>query len=198
MGKKDPRIDAYIAKARPFAQPILEHLRKVVHTGCPDVEETIKWSAPAFDYKGPFAGMAAFKAHVLLGFWKGSLLNAAPGGDSMGPIGRITSLDDLPSERKLVALVRKAAALNEKGVKVARVAKAKPPLVVPASIKTGLKKKPRVWAAFESLSPSHKREYVEWITEAKTEPTRQKRLASAITWIAEGKSRHWKYERPKR
>ncbi len=74
MASKDPRIDAYIAKSADFAQPILKHLRKVVHAGCPKVEETLKWSMPHFDYKGVMCGMAAFKAHCVFGFWKESLI----------------------------------------------------------------------------------------------------------------------------
>jgi uncharacterized protein YdeI (YjbR/CyaY-like superfamily) len=199
MGKKDPRIDAYIAASAPFARPILKHLRKVVHTGCPDLEETIKWSTPAFYFKGPFCGMAAFKGHVAFGFWKGSLLKGKGASlgksdeQAMGDFGRITSLDDLPSERALLALVKRAAVLNDEGKKVARTRKAKPKLVVPAYFTAALRKNAKALETFRGFSPSHQREYVEWVTEAKTEATRQRRLETAVAWMSEGRVRNWKY-----
>jgi uncharacterized protein YdeI (YjbR/CyaY-like superfamily) len=197
MASRDPRIDVYIAKARPFAQPILKHLRKAVHAGCPDVEETVKWSMPAFSYKGPMAGMAAFKAHCTFTFWKGSLIEGVPNAaGAMGQFGRIASVEDLPSERTLVKLVKAAAKLNDAGVKAPRAAKAaKAPVRVPPDLTAALAKNRRAQAAFDAFSPSHRREYVEWITEAKTAATRERRLATALAWIAEGKSRNWKYQR---
>jgi uncharacterized protein YdeI (YjbR/CyaY-like superfamily) len=196
---KDPRIDAYIAGAAPFAKPILQHLRKLVHAGCPDVEETIKWKNPSFAYKGLMCGMAAFKEHCAFGFWKHELVVGDAGSrDAMGSLGRITSLDDLPPDATLIGYVKKAAALNENGVKVERQATAtKPPVRVPADLTAALKKNATARRYFDAFSPSHRREYVEWITEAKTDATRQKRLATAVEWIADGKGRNWKYE-PKR
>lgn len=196
MGTKDPRIDAYIAGARPFARPILKHLRKAVHAGCPEVEETLKWSNPAFMYKGILAGMAAFKEHVTFGFWKGSALNL-PGGkehDAMWQFGRITSLGDLPDQKTLVGLVKQAVELHDKGVKAPR-RKHPPrkPIPEPDYFLAALKKNRKALKTYESLSPSHKREYLEWITEAKREETRSTRLATAIQWMAEGKPRNWKY-----
>src|SRR6476469_3609050 len=123
MANHDPRIDAYIAKAQPFARPILERIRRAVHTACPEVVETIKWSMPAFEYKGPLVGMAAFKAHCALSFWKASLMKTLPtdiGTDAMGEFGRLESLDDTPSEAQLVKMVKEAVALNDAGVKVPR------------------------------------------------------------------------------
>ena len=194
MAKKDPRIDAYIAKSADFAKPILKHLRGLVHEGCPAVEETIKWSMPHFDYAGaPLAGMAAFKAHCAFGFWKGSLI--VPGSkDAMGQFGRITSVDDLPSDRVILGYVEKAAELNESGVKVPRPVKhPRKEIPMPKDLAAALKKNARARATFEGFRPSHQREYLEWITEAKTEETRNKRLATAIEWMAEGKPRMWKY-----
>jgi uncharacterized protein YdeI (YjbR/CyaY-like superfamily) len=197
MGQTDPRIDKYIARAADFAKPILTHLRKVVHAACPDVEETMKWSAPHFDYKGMMCGMAAFKSHCAFGFWKGSLVLDGPrSGDAAGHFGRITSLGDLPPDRVIAGYVKKAAKLNDEGVRVARKPTApKKPLPVPADFAAALKKKPAARKAFDAFSPSHRREYVEWVTEAKTDATRQKRMATAIGWLSEGKSRNWKYER---
>lgn len=197
MPKKNPRIDAYIDKAAPFARPILKHLRKIVHAGCPQVEETMKWSMPHFDYKGVMCGMAAFKEHCAFGFWKGVLIlgRSQAGGDGMGHFGRITSLDDLPSENTLVGYVRKAAELNEKGIKKPDRAEPekKPPLRIPSYLNAALKKDAKAKRTFENLSPSHKREYVEWLTEAKREETRTQRLQTTIKWLAEGKARNWKY-----
>jgi uncharacterized protein YdeI (YjbR/CyaY-like superfamily) len=194
MGKKDPRIDAYIAKSAPFARPILKHLRELVHKGCPGVEETVKWSAPHFDFDGgPLAGMAAFKAHCAFGFWKGSLI--LPGSsDAMGQFGRITSLSDLPADRVMIGYVRKAARLNEEGVKVPRpVKQVKKDIPMPPDLAAALKKNAKARATFDGFSPSHKRDYLEWITDAKGAETRTKRLKTATEWMAEGKPRNWKY-----
>jgi len=196
--KKDPRIDAYIDKAAPFARPILKYLRKVVHAGCPEVEETLKWSMPHFDYKGVMCGMAAFKEHCAFGFWKAALIfdgDKAREREAMGHFGRITSLDDLPGEKILIGYVREAAELNKKGIKAPgrTQPKKKRPLQVPDYLKTALKRNAKAKRTFESFSPSHQREYVEWLREAKREETRQHRLKTAIDWMAQGKVRNWKY-----
>ena len=195
---RDPRIDAYIARAQPFAQPILKRIRAAVHAGCPEVTETIKWSVPAFEYKGPLAGMAAFKAHCLFGFWKGALMKSTPKArarDAKGEFGRFETVDDLPGEAELVRMVREAAALNDAGVKVPRAAKAKPPLKAPRDMLAAIKKNRKAHQSYQAFSPSHRREYIEWITGAKTGETRARRLATAVEWMAEGKSRNWKYTR---
>jgi uncharacterized protein YdeI (YjbR/CyaY-like superfamily) len=193
MGKKDPRVDAYIAKSADFARPILKRMRDLVHKGCPGVEETIKWGMPAFDYHGFLGGMAAFKAHCAFNLWKGSLLGA-DNSDAMGQFGRIASVSDLPKDSILVGYVREAARLNAEGVKAPRQPKApKKPLSTPPDLASALKKNAKAKATFEGFSPSHRREYIEWITEAKTEETRGKRLGTAIEWMAEGKPRMWKY-----
>ena len=195
MGKKDPRVDAYIAKSADFAKPILSHLRKLVHQACPDVVETMKWSAPHFDYKGMMCGIAAFKEHCAFGFWKANLvLGENYERESAGHFGRLTSLDDLPADKVIVAYVKKAARLNDEGVKVAREPKApRKALPMPADLTGALKKHPAARKTFENFSSSHKREYIEWITEAKTDATRHKRLATTIEWLEEGKARNWKY-----
>jgi hypothetical protein len=200
MSSRDPRINAYIAKAAPFATPILAYMRNAVHKGCPDVVETMKWSFPHFDYKGVLCGMAAFKEHCTFGFWKGSLLNiggiAAKSTDAMGQFGRIRSIDDLPPEKQLVALVRQAARLNDEGVKVERRPRGTKPMpAAPPAFLKALRANKKAFAAYEGFSASHRREYLEWITEAKTDATQDRRIATAIEWLAEGKSRNWKYER---
>jgi uncharacterized protein YdeI (YjbR/CyaY-like superfamily) len=198
MGTKDPRVDEYIDKAAVFAKPILKHLRKVVHAACPEVQETMKWGAPHFDYLGMMCGMASFKGHVTFGFWKGELIfEGKAQRDAMGHFGRITSIDDLPSEKTLAGYISKAMKLNEQGVKAPHMVnrRARPALEPPDYLLKALKKHRKALTAFESFSPSHRREYVEWITEAKTDATRNKRLATAIEWMAEGKPRNWKYVR---
>ena len=201
MPEFDKRIDAYIEKSRDFARPILEHLRKLVHKACPDVEETIKWGSPHFDYKGSLAGMASFKEHCAFGFWKHALLTGDSGNlewTAMGSFGRITSLKDLPQDKEIIALIHQAMELNEKGIKVPKKpAATKGDVVVSKELAAALEKNKRAKAQFDRFSPSHRREYAEWITEAKTEATRDKRIATAIEWLSEGKSRNWKYERPK-
>ena len=201
MGKKDPRVDAYIAKAAPFAKPILTHLRKLVHRGCPDIEETIKWSFPHFQYKGILCSMAAFKEHCAFGFWKASLMSDPKKAlklkdrSAMGHLERITSVADLPADSVLVSLTKEAAKLNDAGAKGERKPKARSALVVPDYVMAAIRKNKRALATFAALPPSHKREYVEWITEAKREETRSARLKTTISWLAEGKARNWKYER---
>ena len=201
MGKKDPRVDAYIAKAAPFAQPILKHLRKIVHAGCRDVEETLKWSMPHFDYKGILCGMAAHKQHCSFGFWRGAELalgKTRADSDGMGHFGRITSLADLPDEGTLIGYVRKAVELKDAGVKQPKAPARKrdaAALEVPDYFSAALRTNKKAQQAFDAFSYSHRREYLEWVTEAKREETRDSRLATAIEWLAEGKSRNWKYER---
>jgi hypothetical protein len=199
MPSLDPRVDAYISKAAPFAQPILKHVRAAVHAGCPDVVETIKWSVPSFEYKGPFCGMAAFKKHVMFGFWKHQLMaGLIPKGEhrAFGQYGRIESMDAAPSRAQMIKLVKFAKKLNDDEVKVVRTKSApKPPPKTPPYLMAALKKNPKALATFKAFSPSHKREYIEWVTEAKAEDTRARRVAQAIEWMAAGKSRNWKYER---
>jgi hypothetical protein len=201
MGKKDPRVDAYIAKSAPFARPILRRMRAIVHAGCPAAEETLKWGAPAFTHRGLLCGMAAFKRHCTFGFWKHTLVigktrvNAEQA--AWGQFGRITDASELPSDRVMLAWVKKATRLNDEGVKVPR--KPRPaggrPLSVPAYFMSAVRKNGKALATFRGFSPSCKREYLEWVTEAKTEATRARRLATAVEWMAEGKIRNWKYVR---
>ena len=202
MTTKDERIDAYIANAAEFARPILTHLRSVVHAACPDVQETWKWSFPNFDYKGIVCSMAAFKAHCTFGFWKASLMRdehklLERSGDAMGHFGRITSLADLPDDAILIAYIEEAVELNEKGVKLPPRPRSteRKELEIPEYLIAALEANAKASETFENFSYSHKKEYVEWITEAKAEETRNKRLAAALEQMAEGKSRHWKYNR---
>jgi hypothetical protein len=199
MAKKDPRIDAYIAKARPFAKPILKRIRKAVHAGCPDVVETIKWGMPAFEHKGPLCGTAAFKAHCIFGFWKGALMKSVPtdtATEAMGQFGRFESIDDLPSETAMIRMVKEATALNDAGIKMPRVAKApKPPARAPAYMLAAIKKNKKAQQTYDAFSPSARREYVEWVTEAKSDATRDRRLETTVQWLFEGKIRNWKYVR---
>lgn len=196
MNARDKRIDAYIASSADFAQPILKHVRKLVHTACPEIEETMKWSFPHFDYKGMLCSMAAFKQHAVFGFWKEKLLLGTDPGSkgAMGSFGRITSITDLPGDKVLIGLIKKAMKLNDEGVTVPRTRPArKTPLKTPPYFLTALKKNRKAMKTFEEFSYSNKKEYVEWVTDAKTEETKKKRLATAIAWMAKGKIRNWKY-----
>jgi hypothetical protein len=194
MKNTDTRVDSYIAKAPPFAQPILEHLREIVHEGCPDVEETLKWNFPHFMYKGMLCSMAAFKQHCAFGFWKGALLEHAPsrGLEAMGQFGRLTTVADLPPRKALIELVAQAAKLNDQGVKTPKVRKPelprRPAPKAPSAFLAALRKKKKALATYEALSPSHKREYLEWIDEAKSDDTRRRRIDSAIERMSQGKT----------
>lgn len=196
MPKTDKRVDVYIAKSPEFARPILTYIREVVHEGCPEVEETMKWSRPHFLYKGMFSGMSAFKEHCAFGFWKGSLILKTKERNGMGHFGKLTSVKDLPPKKEFLAYVKEAKRLNDEDISVERPKRSteKKELVVPSYITAAVKKNKKAAATFDAFSYSHKKEYVEWITEAKTEETRDRRLAQAIEWMAEGKSRNWKYQ----
>ena len=196
MGQKDPRIDGYIAKSADFAKPILVHLREVVHAACPEVEEAWKWSSPHFQYRGMLCHMAAFQQHCAFGFWKGSLVVDGKGAaEARGQFGRLTGSDDLPPRKTLIGYIKKAMQLNEKGVKRPARARARvqEALAVPTDLKAALQSNKAARATFDRFTPSHRREYVEWITEARTLETRTKRLETAVEWMAEGKPRNWKY-----
>ena len=195
--KTDPRFDAYIARQADFAKPILNHLREVVHAACPDCEETLKWSSPSFMYKGEIlAGMAAFKQHATFGFWKGSLV-VGKGEEmmsGMGQFGRLTSVGDLPPRKQLEALVKKAMKLTDDGVKTVRDKHKKAEFTVPQDLRAAIDAVPAAAATFAAFPPSAQREYVEWVSEAKRDETRTKRLNQTVEWLAEGKRRNWKYE----
>jgi uncharacterized protein YdeI (YjbR/CyaY-like superfamily) len=195
MPKKDPRVDAYIAKSAGFAKPILKRIRKLVHAACLDVTETIKWNSPFFEHKGILIATPAFKQHCALIFWKGKLIFGKDAARLRKKFHRLTSPVDLPGDKIVTGYIKKAVELNEAGVKNPARMKSKPKkLVVPDYFLTALKKNKKALASFENFSPSCKREYVEWITEAKREETRDKRLQTAIKWIAEGKPQSWKYQ----
>ena len=205
MGKKDKRVDAYIAKAQPFAKPILNHLRKLVHEACPEAEETIKWGFACFDYKGPMCTMASFKQHLAFGFWKHKLIKdpkkylgerSNNGGEAMGNLGKITSLKDLPPDNVIIGFIKQAKKLNDEGVKLpAKPKKPQVELVIPSYFTNALKKNKKAHTVFENFPYSSKKEYLMWVTEAKSEETRNSRLALAVEWMSEGKRRNWKYEK---
>lgn len=205
MGSTDPRIDAYLAKAAPFARPILQRIREQVHAACPDAVEDVKWGFPHFLLDGRIlCSMAAFKAHCAFGFWHGAELPGMVSRDgAMGQFGRIQALSDLPAKAAFARLLRQAAVLRRAGQPAAakpsgaRAPRRAAAVDVPAALADALRAAPAALAQFQAFSPSKQREYCDWITEAKTEATRERRIAQAIEWIGAGKSRHWKYERPK-
>jgi uncharacterized protein YdeI (YjbR/CyaY-like superfamily) len=207
MVLKDPRIDVYIEKSAPFARPILSHLRKLIHQACPEVTETIKWGFMAFEFKGPLLTVAAFKQHAVVGFWKYELMKdpkgflqerSSQGGSAMGNLGRILTLEDLPPDRIILAFIRQAMKLNKDGVRLPL--KPKPNvnrlLTTPDFFVKALRKA-KLTATFNSMSYSHRKEYIQWLNEAKKEETRERRMAEAISLISRGKHRNWKYEKGK-
>jgi uncharacterized protein YdeI (YjbR/CyaY-like superfamily) len=201
MGIRDARVDEYIAKAPPFARPVLNHLREAVHEVCPEVEEAMKWSRPFFLYKGMLCNMSAFKEHCSFGFWKGNQVFGSTrmesANEAMGQFGRLTSVDDLPPRKTLLGYIQKAKKLNDEGTPgpiALRERGSKPPLPVPEYFTAALAKNKKARANFEGFSASARREYIAWLTEAKTEATRERRLQTAVEWLAAGKTRNWKYE----
>jgi uncharacterized protein YdeI (YjbR/CyaY-like superfamily) len=201
MGKRDPRFDAYIEKQADFARPILEHVREVVHAACPDVVETMKWSSPSYEYKGILCGMAAFKQHAVFGFWKHELVVGAMDAkakEAMGSFGRLQKVSDLPSKAQLTRMVKKAMQLNDEGVKAVRQKTGpRKTYAMHPDFKAALSRNKKARATYDEFSPSHQREYLEWIGEAKGDETRERRIATSVEWLAEGKSRNWKYQRAK-
>jgi len=199
----DPRVDAYIEKAAHFAQPVLKHIRKLMHQACPQITESVKWGMPFFIQQGVIlANMAAFKQHCAFGFWGSEMkkLLAADGLESsqaMGSMGRITGMEDLPSDKMLLGYMRRAGELVDSGERTKSIDRPKKtvkrPVRIPAELAAALKKNKLAAKAFEGFSPSCRREYAEWIAEAKRPETREKRLAQAIAWMAQGKTRYWKY-----
>lgn len=200
MGTRDKRIDAYIAKAAPFARPILNRLRTIIHEACPEVEETIKWGHCSFEYKGILCGMAAFKEHCAFAFWKGDAIMEASdqSADAMGQFGRLTSIKDVPPKATLIRYIRRAMVANEQKKQTPPTPRPrrKPEEVsVPDYFLAALRKDKKALAIFEAFPYSKRKDYVEWITEAKTDATRDRRMQTALEWLREGKSRMWKYEK---
>ncbi len=202
MSAMDPRVDVYIEKSAAFAKPILEKLRKLIFRAAPDVTETIKWSFPNYEVHGSMlCNMAAFKEHCSFGFWKASLLKDPEGilalaeRNSMGHLDKLTTVKDLPADKILVAYLKEAALLNKNKVKLVKPKTApKKELPIPKLLAAALKKNKKAQSSFEAFSPSQKREYIEWINEAKTEETQIRRVDTTVEWSAEGKTRNWKYK----
>lgn len=195
---QDPRVDAYIEKSAPFAQPLLRFWRELVHAQCPGVEETLKWGFPHFMWDGRIlTSMAAFKAHASIGFWQGeAVTGASDRREGMGELGKLTQLSDLPPKTELQAMLKRAQGLIDQGVKPKRQVRhaPKPLPELPPAFVQALGAQPAAQAFFETLPPGHRREYIDWIAEAKRQETRDKRIAQAVAWLAEGKRRNWKYE----
>jgi len=194
---RDARIDAYIAKAAPFAGPILERVRERVHAAAPEAEETIKWGAPGFTIDGKILlMMAAFKQHAALNFWRGQEIgDGSPKTGAMGQFGKLASIDDLPPNSELDALIREAAALARTAPAPRKVKhEPKPPAEIHPEFEKALEANPAAQATLDGFPPSARREYLDWIAEAKQEKTREKRISDSIQWLSEGKRRHWKYE----
>jgi len=191
MPTLDPRIDDHIAKAGAFAQPILRHFRDVVHKIIPGCEEGIKWGMPHFMLAGRnFAGMAAFKKHVSIFFHH----DEQPGGT--GKFRKITSLDDLAEddliEARLRFAIERLSSSDQKKPTVS--AKPKPAPEMPDSFTSALEGAAMA-DRFAAMPPGYRREYIAWIADAKTDATRDKRIAQAVEWIGEGKHRNWKYQK---
>ena len=197
MKNTDPRVDTYIKNAQPFARPVLIHIRELMHIGCPDLIETIKWGMPHFEYHGVIASMGAFKTHAVFGFWKQDLI---PGmnqyvkeKEAMGSWGRITSLDGIPPDTDIIEFVKVAARLNVEGIKSPRRTPKPVVLNMPQDFMKEIRAHKKALETYENFSPSNKRDYADWINEAKSDETRMKRMETAIQWMEEGKPRMWKY-----
>lgn len=188
MGVKNPKVDAYLGRVQPFARPILTKLRSLFHRASPLLEEKIKWGVPTFEHKGIVGIMAGFKQHVRWGLWKAKAISGAQG---MGE-NKITDISELPPDKVIIKQIKEAVALNEKSIKAPRP-KPRPAPRTPADLAAALKKNAKAAATFKKLSPSHKREYIEWITDSKREETRKRRLAQAVQWMSQGKPHNWKY-----
>ncbi|MFZ1743871.1 MAG: YdeI/OmpD-associated family protein [Pontixanthobacter sp.] len=186
---EDKRVDDYIASAKPFAQPILTHLRKLIHRALPDVEECIKWGMPHFMIGGKnLVGLAAFKAHASMVIHH----EEAKQGEGMGQFGKVHEMSHLPDDEAIILRLQRAA--EAMGTPRPRKAKSKPDILVPDYFQIALNENPTAKATFDGFAPSHRREYLEWIVGAKRPETRSKRVTEAIAFLTEGKRRNWKYE----
>lgn len=205
-GSRDPRVDAFIKNARPFARPILRELRAIVHEACPDVEETLKWGMPHFMYRGMMCGMGTFKEHCSFGFWDAEGVFQDPKrkpAEGAGHFGKLRTLEDLPPRKRLLALVRRARKLNEASPAKAKSRASRPKAPrkpaqdtpPPPYLLKALRASPKALATFQAFSPSARREYIEWIVDAKTDETRERRMETAIDWMSEGRKRNWKYQK---
>jgi uncharacterized protein YdeI (YjbR/CyaY-like superfamily) len=190
----DPRVDAYIQAAPPSAQPILERLRTIARRALPEAQEDMKWGMPHFTIGGKnVAGFAAFKEHCSF-----VVHGDNPEGGGMGGYGKIASLAEIPPEKQIVAALHAARdRIKEHGSATTGRGAPKPKaeIAMPDDLAAALGAAPKAKAVFEALAPSHRREYLEWITSAKREETRAKRIATTIEWLTEGKKRNWKYEK---
>lgn len=197
MAKPNPRVDAYIAKAAPFARPILAHLRAVVRAAAPQAEEEIKWGMPFFTYRGKLlCHLAAFKAHAAFGFYRGAeVLDGAETRDAMGSFGRITDLRDLPPKRVIALYVKKAIALADSSAAAPRKARTPRPLPkMPPDLARALQVDAVASRQWKAFTPGKRREYLAWILEAKQAETRARRVAQTVAQVRVGKSQNWKYE----
>ncbi|MEM9410128.1 MAG: YdeI/OmpD-associated family protein [Planctomycetota bacterium] len=201
MPKLDPRVDQYIENSPEYAQPILSKIRKAFHKGCPEVEEAIKWGCPHFLHHGMLGGMASFKKHVSFGFWRSKeledpeeLFETGTGKKASMCNAHVHNLKELPTQKVLVDYVRRATILNQTSPSPKKASTKKISTEIPTDLADALKKNTKAKKTFESFAPSHKRDYIEWINEAKRKATREKRLATTIEWLSEGRRRNWKYE----
>jgi uncharacterized protein YdeI (YjbR/CyaY-like superfamily) len=201
MAKLNPKVTEYIAKSADFAKPILNHLRELIHSTCSDAEEDIKWGTPHYGYKGDhLCMMAGFKNHCSFSLYKAemmkdkAILDSVKAGKKFGYMDKVKSLDELPAKKILIAYIKEAMVINESGIKKAKTKSETPKLIeVPDYFEKALKAKPKAKEIFESKSASFRKEYLVWITGAKTEETRQTRIEQSLEWIAEGKGRFWQY-----
>jgi uncharacterized protein YdeI (YjbR/CyaY-like superfamily) len=161
------------------------------------VEETLKWSMPAYTLGGKIVLItASFKAHMALNFWRGQELRGEfAKAEAMGQFGKIASMEDLPPDAELDRLIREAAELAATAPAPRKVKhEPKPPAELHPEFAAALDANPKAKAVLDAFPPSAQRDYLDWIAEAKQDVTRAKRIATAIEWLSAGKRRHWKYE----
>lgn len=202
MEKHSAKVDEYIEKSPDFAKPILDYLREIIHEACPDAEEAIKWKFPTFMYKGKIlCSITAFKQYCSLGFWLHQEMKTLQEIEtnteksSMFSLGKITRLEDLPSQPQLKRAIKEAMELTDMGVMMKKAPPSRIEMEIPDYFQSALNAQPKAKEIFEKASPSFRKEYIAWLTEAKTEATRNKRLEQSLEWIAEGKGRNWKYQK---
>jgi uncharacterized protein YdeI (YjbR/CyaY-like superfamily) len=198
---RQSKFEAYADQLPDFAIPIFGHLRALVHATCPQVSEEVKWSIPHFVHGGEnLCIFAAYAKHCSFSFAKDSLMadprlkSSAARPAAKRFMGRLTTLSDLPPDDDLAAWIAEAMSLNDRGIKLPpRQSDGSKPVEVPQAFTDALAANPAAKAVFDTKSPSFRKEYNVWIGDAKTDATRQKRIGEALTWIAEGKGRFWKY-----
>jgi hypothetical protein len=195
------QINQYMAELPEWQRRMLVRLRQLIHEAAPEVEEAWRWDKPHFDNAGIMVGLCAFKEHVAVWFHKGALLKdtkklfeATARTEEKGMRAYKLHEGDKINEAAFLDLVKQAVAVNDKGTKLREAKPTKKALVVPEDLEQVLRKDPTAWANWEAFPVGHRRAYVEWVTDARQEETRKRRIAQSLEKIREGEQQEERHQ----